>query len=66
MTPLQELTDDQFEQHAFAVLQRELGLDGLARFLRLYRSGPGDYTAERHTWLNGLTVDEIARDLHRP
>jgi hypothetical protein len=63
MNPVQELTDEQFEQHAFAILQRELGLDGLARFLRLYRSGPGDYTAERHQWLAGLTVADIEREL---
>jgi len=37
------MSDENFERHALAILQRELGLDGLARFLRLYRSGSGDY-----------------------
>jgi hypothetical protein len=40
------MTDEPFERHALEVLGRELGVDGLARFLRLYRSGPGDYTRE--------------------
>ena len=42
--PLEKMSDEDFERHALAILRRELGLDGLARFLRLYRSGSGDYT----------------------
>jgi len=64
MTPVQELTDEQFQEHALSILERELGLDGLIRFLRLYRPGTGDYTAERHKWLAGITAAEIARDLN--
>ncbi len=64
MTPVQELTDEQFQEHALSILQRELGLDGLIRFLRLYRPGTGDYTAERHKWLAGITVADIARELN--
>ncbi|MBB5058399.1 hypothetical protein HDF16_003113 [Granulicella aggregans] len=64
MTPVQALTDEQFQQHALAILGRELGVDGLARFLRVYRSGKGDYTADRHKWLGGITVADIARELN--
>ena len=64
MTTLQALTDEQFELHALSILERELGLDGLARFLRLYRSGTGDYTADRHTWLAGVTVADLATHLN--
>jgi hypothetical protein len=64
-TAIQELTDEQFEEHALSILHQELGLDGLARFLRIYRSGKGDYTAERHQWLDGLTVADIARELNQ-
>jgi hypothetical protein len=56
--PLDRMTDEDFERHALAVLQRELGLDGLARFLRVYRAGTGDYTRDRHRWLDGATVME--------
>ena len=56
MIPLDSMSDDDFERHALAVLRRELGLDGLARFLRLYRSGAGDYTRDRHRWLEGATI----------
>ncbi len=54
-----EMSDEQLEQHAFAVLARELGLAGYARFFRLFGSGRGDYTAERPTWQAGLTVESI-------
>ena len=59
MTALDELTDEQFERHALEVLKRELGADGFARFLRLNRSGNGDYTTDRAEWQQGLTVDEV-------
>jgi len=31
------MTDEQFERYALELLQREIGPDGLARFLRLNR-----------------------------
>jgi hypothetical protein len=54
-----EMTDEQLQEHALGLLGRELGPGGLARFIRLNSSGRGDYTAERHTWQAGLTVDGI-------
>jgi hypothetical protein len=65
MTPLEKMTDEEFERHAFSVLRRELGLDGLARFLRLYRAGSGDYTRDRHRWLDGATLREIMAEIER-
>jgi hypothetical protein len=63
--PLETMSDEDFERRALAILQRELGLDGLARFLRLYRSGTGDYTRDRHQWLEGATVQEIMAEVER-
>jgi hypothetical protein len=59
MICLENLTDEQFERHALDVLKRELGVAGLARFLRLHRSGGGDYTRDRVPWQEGLTVGQI-------
>jgi hypothetical protein len=53
------MTDDQFERHALEVLGRELGAAGLARFLRLHRSGPGDYTKDSTQWQKNLTIQEV-------
>lgn len=66
MTPVDQMTDEQFERYALEVLQRELGPDGLARFLRLNRSGKGDYTADRRQWQKHLSVAGIVDSLNRP
>lgn len=68
MIALDQLTDEQFERHALDVLKRELGPDGLARFLRLNRSGTGDYTRDREHWQKDLTLDQILESIrqHRP
>lgn len=65
MIALDELTDEQFERHALDLLPRELGLDGLARFLRFNRSGKGDYTRDRGQWQKDLTLDEILESLRK-
>jgi hypothetical protein len=64
MIALDQLTDEQFERHALGVLKQELGADGLARFLRLQRFGPGDFTREREDWQKDLTLDEILQSIH--
>lgn len=68
MIATDQLTDEQFERHALDILQRELGPDGLARFLRLNRSGTGDYTSDRGQWQKDLTLDQILESIrkHRP
>ena len=50
MTSVEQMTDEQFERYLLDVLRREIGADGLARFLRLNRSGKGDYTQDRMEW----------------
>ena len=65
MTAVDQLTDEQFERHALDLLLRELGADGLARFLRLNRSGPGDYTRDRDEWQNRLTLDEVMQSMQQ-
>jgi hypothetical protein len=60
MIAIDKMTDAEFDSIAFDLLARELGADGLARFLRLHRSIKGDYTAERAEWQQNLSVDDIA------
>jgi hypothetical protein len=59
MIATDHLTDEEFERQALDVLLRELGPDGLARFLRLTRAGSGDYTRNRQEWQKTLTLDAI-------
>ena len=60
---IDKMNADEFERFALEILTRELGVYGLARFLRTYRKGSGDYTRDRHQWLDGLTVDDILREI---
>jgi hypothetical protein len=57
------MNDEQLERHALTILQRELGVYGLARFLRVYRAGTGDYTRDRHLWLDGLSIKDALLDV---
>ena len=59
----QDMTDEEFDRHVMAILARELGPGGYARYLSTYRSGPGDYTRDRHQWLSHLTVEDILSEL---
>jgi hypothetical protein len=59
MIAIDNMTEEEFKRHAFALLRREFGLDGLARFLRLNRAGTGDHTRDRHHWLEGSTIQGI-------
>jgi hypothetical protein len=66
MIPMEELdsmTDEQFEHKAFRLIVQEFGIGGLARFVRLRRSGPGDYTAERQIWQSHITLEDIEREM---
>lgn len=56
-----KMSDDEFERYALGLLERELGVYGFARFLRVYRAGSGNYTEDRHRWLDGLSVEDAMR-----
>jgi hypothetical protein len=60
-----EMTDEQFRQHALEILQRELGADGFARFLRVYLAGTGNFTRDRRKWQKGIAVQQIMEDIKK-
>jgi len=63
MAAVEQMTDAQLTERVTGILRRELNVEEFARFLRLYRTSTGDYTRERHKWLNGITVDDIVKEL---
>ena len=65
MSSIDSMSDEQFERHALEILRRELGMDGLARFLRLDLSGIGDYSKDRLQWQKDLTVEQIVHSIKR-
>jgi hypothetical protein len=47
----------------YQVLTRELGPVNLVRFLQQFETGYGDYTQERHQWLDRYTIEEIPQEI---
>ena len=58
--PLSEIT-----REALAILTRELGVARTLRFLGQYRLGQGDYTAERHTFLKDVPLEDLFEEARR-
>lgn len=46
-------------------LARELGPVGMVRFLQQFETGHGDYSKDRHRWLNDQDVETIAAEIRK-
>ena len=55
------MTPQQIRIAGLTALARELGLVGMIRFMQQFEMGQGDYSKERHQWLDQYTVDDIAK-----
>jgi exopolyphosphatase/pppGpp-phosphohydrolase len=49
----------EIKQQGYKALIDALGVAGTLRFLQQLEVGYGDYTKERHQWLNQLTIDDF-------
>ena len=58
---VQMMTPQQIRIAGLTALARELGLVGMIRFMQQFEMGQGDYSKERHQWLDQYTVDDIAK-----
>jgi len=59
------MTLREIRQEGVQALLDRLGPAGTVRFLQQYELGRGDYTKERHQWLDGVTIDEVVEDIER-
>lgn len=55
------LTLEQIRRKGLAALRRELGKDGMIRFLQQFETGSGDYARERHSWVDRTSLDDIRK-----
>jgi hypothetical protein len=58
---VQTMTPQQIRVAGIEALSRELGLVGMIRFMQQFEMGQGDYSKDRHQWLDKYTVDDIAK-----
>lgn len=59
------MTLEEIRRAGLEVLSRELGPVGMIRFLQQFETGHGDYTAERHRWLQEDDLDALVEEIHR-
>ena len=62
---LSQMSDIAFYKLGLKVISDQLGPVGMARFIRIRKPGNGDYTAERHQWLDKLDRDTILEGIQQ-
>jgi hypothetical protein len=55
----------EIHEKGIKALINALGTLGMVKFIQQYDRGEGDYTKERHTWLDGLSMEDFDRWLNR-
>ena len=59
------MTPIELYRKGFQALVDALGYVDAIRFIRQFDNGSGDYTEERHQWLDNVTMDEILADIQK-
>lgn len=57
----QAMTPQQIREAGMEALSRELGIVGMIRFMQQFEMGQGNYSKDRHQWLDQYSVDDIAK-----
>jgi hypothetical protein len=59
------MTPIELNRKGFKALVDALGYADAIRFIRQFDNGSGDYTKERHQWLDKLTLEDIWTDIQQ-
>lgn len=57
----QTMSLEQIRVAGMEALARELGIVGMVRFLQQFETGHGDYSKDRHEWLDSQDLDTIVK-----
>jgi len=57
----QTMSLEQIRIAGMEALVRELGIVGMVRFLQQFEMGYGDYSKDRHEWLDNQDLDIIVK-----
>ncbi|HRJ41693.1 MAG: hypothetical protein KJZ86_23000 [Caldilineaceae bacterium] len=60
-TDVAQMTLEEIRVVGLKAIANELGPVGLVRFLQMFETGKGDYSKERHEWVDRLRGEEIDR-----
>ena len=61
MMNAQTMSLEQIRIAGMEALARELGIVGMVRFMQQFDTGQGDYSKERHKWLDNQNMDTVVR-----
>jgi hypothetical protein len=59
------MTPIELNQKGFNALVDALGYVDAVRFIKQFDNGSGDYTQERHQWLDRVSLDDIWTDVQQ-
>ncbi len=59
-------TLEQIRSEGLEALRERLGRADMIRFLQQFETGHGDYSVERHDWVDAMPLDDIRRKLAEP
>lgn len=57
----QTMSLEQIRIAGMEALARELGVVGMVRFLQQFETGYGDYSKDRHKWLDDQDMDTVLK-----
>ena len=57
------LTRIEIRKRGIEALIKELGPGGMIKFIQEFETGYGDYTKERHQWLDSYDIDTICKEI---
>ena len=57
----QMMSLEQIRIAGMEALARELGIVGMVRFMQQFETGHGDYSKDRHKWLDDQAMDTVVR-----
>ena len=57
------MTLAEINRQAFKTLMDSLGYVNAVRFFKQFEAGSGDYSRERHQWLDDLSMEDIWTDI---
>lgn len=62
---VEQMTLEEIRVVGLQAIANELGPVGLVRFLQMFETGKGDYSTERHEWIDRLSGEEIDRGIQQ-
>ena len=59
------MTQNEILTKGYQALTDALGVVGMVRFIQHFNAGKGDYTKERHRWLDDQSVEDVLQEMEK-